>query len=256
MPKKKLSSHLHDINKFPSKEGMIVFPISMSRIGNQSQNAKTYWEYIEHFNPSKIDKNNPKSKVGAMFLYCDFLYLYSDENSSILKSKFMNLVNHHRNSFQNIIKGHPHIILDSFSYKVWNQFYVDNDKFVHYLQEIKKIYKKDKKFQEYIEEDSSEQQRKGHKLDENQLNFFLEEHLMCYMISKGKLKLENDFIKGHEKWILLAYPGKPPKALVYIYQNNFFRFDCPDNKYQDSWYDLDEKKLYNYLEIDLDSYSP
>lgn len=104
-----LVNKFFDINKFPAMEGMLVFPISMSRISNESQSAKKYWEYIEHFNPSKIDKTKPESKVGVMFLYGDFLYLHSTEKASILKRRFMDLVASHRNSFNKIIKGDPYI---------------------------------------------------------------------------------------------------------------------------------------------------
>lgn len=32
---------------------------------------------------------------------------------------------------------------------------------------------------------------------------------------------------------------------------NFFKINNEKNPYQDSWYDLEEKKLYNYQKIDL-----
>ena len=152
MPKKisNLPNQFYDINKFPSEEGMLVFPISMSRIGNDSQSAKKYWEYIGHINPSKINKNSSSSKVGALFVYGDFLYLYSEEPAFVLKKRFMNLVVAHKNAFQRLLKGHPHLIHDAFSFKVWNQFYIENDKFLHYFESLKKIYKTDKKFQRYL----------------------------------------------------------------------------------------------------------
>jgi len=243
-----------DINKFPSEEGIIVFPISMSKVSNESQSAKTYWEYIEYFNPNKINKNSAKSKVGAIFVYGDFLYLYSEEKSSVLKKKFMNLVSGHRNAFQRIILGHPHFILDSVSFKVWNQFYVDNDKFIFYLEELKKLYAKDKNFQKYIKEDFDNLKNPERKLDENQINFFLEEHLWCYLVAKGHMQLENKFIDGREKWILIAYPGKPLKGHIYLHQKNFFKLDNPINTYQNSWYDLIEKKLYDFERIDLENF--
>ena len=64
---------------------------------------------------------------------------------------------------------------------------------------------------------------------------------MVYLISKGQIKLKNEFIRGHEKWVLIAYPGKPLKQHIYLHQKNFFKFDNPKNIYQNSWYDLKEK---------------
>ena len=75
----------------------------MSRISNDSQNSKTYMNYINHFNPDKIIKSNPNSKVAAIFIYTDFLYLYSKEPSYKLKDKFMELAQNHKNSFQKIL---------------------------------------------------------------------------------------------------------------------------------------------------------
>jgi len=104
-----------DITKFPQEEGIIVFPISMGRASTEGQSAKTYMEYIEHINPSKIDKSHSNSKVGAIFIYTDFLYLYSDKKASELKKKFMNQLVAHKNNFQNLLKGHPHLIHDAVS---------------------------------------------------------------------------------------------------------------------------------------------
>ena len=49
-----LTNKFFDINKFPAIEGMLVFPISMSRISNESQNAKKYWEYIQFIKKAVI----------------------------------------------------------------------------------------------------------------------------------------------------------------------------------------------------------
>ncbi|MBT4349256.1 hypothetical protein HOD19_00535 [bacterium] len=250
---KDLTNQFFDINKFPTEEGMLVFPISMSRISNESQNAKKYWEYVNFINPSKVDKSKAESKVGVIFIYGDYLYLHSDEKASVLKRRYMDLVTTHRNSFGNLLKSDSHLINDGFSYKVWNQFYVDYGRFIYYFEELKKIYQKDKEFQKYIKEDFDNLDNKDLKLDDNQINFFLEEHLMLHLITKGQMKLENKFIDGREKWILMSYPGKPLKAHIYLHQKNFFKLDNPKNVYQDSWYDLEGKKLYDYKKIDLET---
>jgi len=142
------------------------------------------------------------------------------------------------------------------AYKVWNQFYLDSETFVaHYLLRLKEIYNLDEQFKKYLKEDFESMNNTELKLDDTQIDFFLEEHLMLYFITKGKMKLENNFINGHEKWILVAYPGgKPLKAHIYLHQKNFFDFDNPGNPYQDSWYDLKEKKLYDFKKIDLNTF--
>ena len=254
MVTKNLINKFFDINKLPSEEGILVFPISMSRISNDSQNSKTYMNYINHFNPDKIIKSNPNSKVAAIFIYTDFLYLYSKEPSYKLKDKFMELAQNHKNSFQKILTKDKHIVQDSFSYLVWSQLYLEFGKFIGYFNKLKEIYKKDKLFQKYVKEDFKNLNNPKLKLDKNQINFFLEEHLMVYLISKGQIKLKNEFIRGHEKWVLIAYPGKPLKQHIYLHQKNFFKFDNPKNIYQNSWYDLKEKKLYDFSRVDLDTY--
>ena len=256
MDTKNITNQFFDINKFPPHEGMLVFPISMSRISNESQNAKKYFDHIKYINPSKANKTNKNAKFGVIFIYGDFLYLYSDEKASILKRRYTNQINLHKNNFQNLLKNHPHLIQNSFSYKVWNQFYLDCERFNFYFSGLKKIYKTDKLFQKYIKEDFKSLDNNESKFNENQIDFFVEEHLLFYLISKGQMKLENDFINNHEKWILIAYPGKPLKAHIYLHQLNPFKLLNNKNKYENSWYDLKEKKLYDFSKIELETYNP
>ncbi|MFB6246023.1 MAG: hypothetical protein ABEI74_00310 [Candidatus Pacearchaeota archaeon] len=88
---------------------------------------------------------------------------------------------------------------------------------------------------------------------ENQLNFLLEETLMFYLIVKGQVNLRNDFIQGHEKWILWCYPGKPLKSQIYLTHKNLFGFENEKNKYENCFYDLEQKKLYDFDRVVLES---
>lgn len=241
---KDLTNQFFDINKLPAKEGILLFPISMSRISN-SQNAKSCFEFMKIFSPNKI----VKPMVGLNFIYGDFLYLYSDEKASELKNKFMSLIIPHKNEFLSILKKNPMLIQKGFSFTTWNQLYLESKDFVRLLSELKQIYSKDKEFQKYILEDLKKIGKKN--LNENQLNFFLEENLMFYLILKGQVRLSNDFVQGHEKWILYCYPGKPLKSQIYLYQKNFFSLTNRKNKFEDCFYDLEEKKLYDFNKIDL-----
>ena len=55
MGNKNLTNQFFDINKLPAEEGILVFPISMSRISN-SQSTKKCWAYMKIFSPEKIIK--------------------------------------------------------------------------------------------------------------------------------------------------------------------------------------------------------
>jgi len=53
---------------------------------------------------------------------------------------------------------------------------------------------------------------------------------------------------------LLAYPGKPLKSMVYFFQKNILGLNNTGNKYENSWYDLSEKKLIEFDRVDLETY--
>lgn len=246
MAAKNLINQFFDINKLPSEEGILVFPISMSRISN-SQNAKKCWEYMKIFSPEKI----VKPVVGLNIIYGDYLYFNSDEKAAYLKNKFMPLVLSHKNEFLKILSKNPLYVERAFSFKTWNQILLECKDYTNLLGQLKKMYHTDKKFQKYIDEDLKTSRKK--ELDENQLNFFLEENLLFYLIAKGKVLLRNEHVHGHEKWILWCYPGKPLKSQIYLFQINIFGFRNKKNKFENCFYDLEERKLYDFSRIDLDT---
>ena len=246
MGTKNLTNQLFDINKLPLEEGILVFPISMSRISN-SQNAKNCWEYMKIFSPDKIIK----PLVGLNLIYGDYLYFNSDEKASTLKNKFMPLTLSHKNEILKIISKNPFYIEKAFSFITWNQALLECKDYTNLLGQLKKFYKTDKKFQKYIKEDLKSTGKKN--LDENQLNFFLEETLLFYLIVKGKMLLRNNYVHGHEKWILWCYPGKPLKSQIYLIQTNIFGYHNNKNKFENCFYDLENKKLYDFSRIDLDT---
>lgn len=246
MGTKNITNQFFDINKLPPVEGILVFPISMSRISN-AQSAKKCWEYLKIFSPEKIIK----PLVGLSLIYGDYLYFNSDEKASDLKNKFMPLILSHKNEMLKIISQNPFYIEQAFSFITWNQALLECKNYTNLLGELKKFYKKDKEFQLYMQEDLKSSGKE--KLDENQLNFFLEETLLFYLIVKGKMLLRNDYIRGHEKLILWCYPGKPLKSQIYLIQTNLFKFNNKKNKFENCFYDLEEKKLYDFSRIDLNT---
>ena len=247
-----MSQQFFDINKLPKDFGILVFGISISRMTNDSgQSPEQCFKYIQHFSPKKVSE----PKIGLNMIYADNLYMNSKEEAGSLKDKFMNMVINHKNSFSKLIHKHrlDFQIQHAFSYEVWNQLFLDYDgDFSSDLRKLKKIYSEDKIFQKYVLDDAKYCKRE---LDEHQLNFFLEEFLIFYLSSKKKIRLPNEYIQGREKWVLWCYPGALLKGHIYIFQKNFFDLYAPENDYQNSWYDLESKKLIDYTKIDLEKYN-
>ncbi len=240
-----------DINKLPKEYGILVFPISLARIDNKTgQDPEQCFEYVKHFSPNKVSE----PKIGLNMIYGDFLYLHSKVEAGILKQKFMNIVLRHKNSFQNLLKKEHNRfqIQHAFSYEVWNQLYLsykgdfDND-----FRMFKKDYGDDIIFQKYVQDDAAFCKRE---LTEEQLNFFLEEHFMFYLLSKKKVALPNEYIQGREQWVLWCYPGVPLKGQVHVYQKNPLNLSTPENVYENCTYDLEAKKLIDFMRIDLQTY--
>lgn len=247
-----MSQQFFDINKLPKDFGILVFPISISRMEHHTgQTAEDCLKYIQHFSPKKISE----PKIGLNLVYGDNLYMNSKEEASYLKDKFMNMIIRHKNAFSKLIKKHrlDFQIQHAFSYEVWNQLFLDyNGDFASDFRKLKEVYSKDILFQKYLKEDAKYCNRE---LDANQLNFFLEEHLLFYFLSKKQIRLPNEYIQGREKWVLWCYPGAPLKGEIYVYQKNFFKLEAPENPYQNSRYDLESKKLIDYTKIDLEKYN-
>ncbi|MEK7531080.1 MAG: hypothetical protein AAB573_04425 [Patescibacteria group bacterium] len=237
-----------DINKLPPEKGLLLFGLSMNKLLNR-QDAEHCLDDIRHLATDKISKTN----VGLNFIYSDFLYLYSDRPAPELKHSFMNQVINHRNSVQKLIEKNQMTfqIQHGFNYMVWNQLYVGTNDFNHRFEELNRLYAEDEKFQKYLKEDSA---TFGRDMGDNQVNFFLEEILMMYLLSKNQIKLPNEYIENNQKWILWCYPGRPLKSEVYMHQLNPFKLDWPENPYQSCQYDLEARQLIDFTRVDLDTY--
>jgi len=237
-----------DFSKLPPEKGILLFPLSMSML-RYRQNAENCIKDLYNFYPSKMSK----PLIGVNYLYSDFLYLYDDKPAPELKHSFMNQVIEHKNAVQKIVKKNQidFQIENSFSFLVWNQLYVGTNDFNKLFDKIKKVYQEDDLLKRYVLEDCKVYDRE---LSENQINFFLEEALLFHLIQKGKVKLPNEYIENNQKYVLICYPGRPLKTIVYIAQQNFFNLIWEENPYQDSFYDLQDRKLIKYSSVDLDTY--
>jgi len=246
------TNEFFDINKFPTEEGIVVFPISMSRISN-AQNAQKCWEYLEHFNPNKV----AAPLVGLNILYTEGLYMNLDTNKSAndIKTSYAEAILTHKNAFENIVKKHltrEIQIPQAIFYMSWFQLYLSVKKFRQMFLELEKLTQTDEKLMRFMKEDAEYANKE---LTKEQINFFIEEHLAAMLIAKMKAKLSNDYIQGRQKWTLVAYPGKPPKSLAYLFQLNPLKLDGEGNKYDACQYDLDSKKLYEFGRLDLDNWN-
>lgn len=242
-----------DINKLPKDYGILVFPISIARADNRTgQDPVQCFESIQYFSPKKISE----PKVGLNMIYSDSLYMHSKEPASALKAKFMSIVLRHKNTFKKLVAQNweDFQIQQAFSFEVWNQLYLDykDGDFSSDFMKIKKIYQEDTYLQKLVAEDA---EFCGRDLTKEQIDFFLEEHLMLYLLSKKRILLPNEYVQGREKWILWCYPGPALKGQIYFYQKNFLNLDALENPYQNSVYDLESKLLIDYMKIDLETYN-
>jgi hypothetical protein len=236
------SQQFYDINQFPAEEGLVLFPISMGRISN-AQRAETYFGYLEHF-LSKIKKTDG---IGVVIVYSDYLYMHTDSGTpQESRAKYTELMIAHKNSFLRMLKKRTDLIPKAYTFLTWGQLLLNSKNFTRYSSEFKALHQKDALLQRCVVADSA-----GKEVTEGQQNFILEESLLFHLITKGVFSLPNDYIQHREKWILNCYPGKPLATEAYLYQKNPFNLDNPKNKYQNSFYDLEEKKLYDLLKVDI-----
>ena len=253
-----MGQQFFDINKLKPWNGLLRFPISLSRIAN-AQSAKMYFEtYIPHISPSKI----LTPTIWANFCYSDMLYMYSDQPATTLKKKYMSEIYKHKNESKKYL-GKPQVHLwktpkdasyyipNSFSFDSWTSLYLWYEwDFPFILKRLYDIYQNDSVFQNYLEADCKDNDKL---ITNDQIMFFLEKHLMMYLISRMKTHLINLYVPNYD-WILQSYPGKPLRHQIYIFQQDFFGLGTSRNVYADSWYDLWQCILYDMSKIDLKTY--
>ncbi len=235
-----------DINKFPQDWGIIVLPISMSRIAN-AQSPQECINALEHF-LHKIVVN----KVGANFIYSEGLYMNFEKEAYETKNRFaQNAVSHMGGVRKLVAKNFRKFQIDSaFHFDSWFQMYLSHNDFFSTFRAIKDFYESDEDFQKQVARDAQEQ---GKELTPQQINFYLEEHTFVYLLLNRQLTLQNDFVNGREQWILLAYPGRPPRGQVYLFQKDPLHINSASNPYKGQ-YDLVEQKFIDYHNVDLDTF--
>lgn len=234
-----------DINKFPQDWGMIVFPISMSRIGN-AQSPTECIEWLRHFLP-KILLN----RVGAHFIYSEGLYMNFEQDGFDTKNRFANTAVSHMGGVKNLLQKHNREfqIDTAASFESWFQMYLSHRDFFSCFTAVKKFYESDIEFQKYIAIDAL---ANGKELTDAQLNFYLEEHTFSYLLINRQLRLQNDFVQDKQQWILEAYPGSPMLGRVYLFQKDPLSLNSDSNPYKGQ-YDLSTHKFIPYAKVDLEN---
>lgn len=235
-----------DINKFPKDWGIIILGISMSRTSN-TQSPTACMEALDHLvNKVAI------SRVGANFIYSEGLYMNFENNAFETKNHFAQAAVSHMGAVRNLVqKNRERFQIDhAFSFESWFQMYLSHPDFFSILKKVKDFYATDPKFQQWVVKDSEEQ---GKELNERQLAFYLEEHTWEYLLLNRQLKLRNEFVNDREQWVLFAYPGKPSKAQIYLYQQDPLKLNDDSNPYKGQ-YDLDSKKFIDYTRVELESF--
>lgn len=235
---------LHDINKLPTTEGIFFLGISMSRIGNE-QSAQKCFEYLKHL-ASKIQYTEG---IGMELWYSDYLYFHGDDPAFVLRDRFKEQMFSHKNAFINLLKKDRVWTLKAFSFKTFGQILLENsDVYNMSLKAVTNLYETDLKFKKYVELDA----RNNTNNQERNTLFILEEIAMFYLAQKGSFRLNNKFVTDTEKsWTLQAYPGKPLNSEVYLFQKNPLNLKSPKNRYENCFYDLESKLLYDYSKLDI-----
>ncbi len=240
------NNELHDLNKFPATWGMLLFPISMSRIDN-SQSPQEYENFLKNFT-SKVQT----PKVGIHFFYTEGLYMNFEEKAYETKNSFIQKMVNHKNGVKKILKKNflEFQIEKAFTFQSWFQMCLSSNDFLSVLKQAKDFYNSDAKFQELIKKDAD---LIGRELDEKQLQFFLEEFTFSYLAVYGKFEITNPYVEGKEEWELLAYPGKPFLSQIYFIQQNIMGFEKKEKGYI-GHYDLLQKKYYDFTKIDVNNF--
>jgi hypothetical protein len=242
-----MSQELFDINKFPATWGIVLFPISMSRI-EAGQSPAEYEEFLKFFT-SKVQT----PKVGVHFFYTEGLYMNFEEKAYETKNAFIQKMVNHKNGVKKFLKkNHLEFQIEkAFTFQSWFQMCLSSNDFLSVLKHAKDFYNSDGRFKELLEKDA---EKIGRVLDEKQLQFFLEEFVFSYLAVYGKFEIANPYVEGKEEWELLCYPGKPFLSQIYFVQKNICNYEMKEKSYI-GHYDLLEKKYYDFLKIDVDNFS-
>ena len=157
-----------------------------------------------------------------------------------LRKKYIQQMRSHKYGILKLLERDPAWIVPSFSFLSWGQLLLDFKDIQMYLDSIKKEYASNKKFKAAVKADMLKK-----RLTKEQVDFFLEEITIFYLLVKGKISLSNDYIHHHEKWVLNCYPGNPLECEKFLYRYNLLGLENKHNKFENHQYNLKRKHLIN-----------
>lgn len=244
-----INTYTKPLEKFPNKEWAIIAPISLSKVLND-QSPENIKETLYDLLPKVKTPGISVSILHTTSLYGKFDWDYR--------------------KWERITEQTNRTLINSLSTEVTKPLAIN----MNYLQFINRsqlrllalvdiewcfnklsdIYENDSEFQELMKLDCQECNRE---LSNEQINFFLEEHLITTLVSRNKIIISQTLVQN-PKWQLRMYPGAPLRHQVYMMQKRIW-LGSPNYKnwiqqYEYSWYNSENKLMYDMSKIDLDTY--
>lgn len=240
-------NEFYDINQFPSEHGMLVFGISMSRIGN-SQSPAACMRHLE----SLYHKIKRTEGVGLTTLYADYLYMLTEKDPPAkARERYLGQMFAHKFGIERAVEKSALYVRKAFSFMTWGELLLQTREYPLAMQRARELMKSDARLRAFVRADAmavAERPLRQHQ------QFILEESVLFYLIAKGKASFPNEFIQHRQDWVLLCYPGGPLRTETYLFQKDFLGYRNPRNVYQNHYYDLVAKKLYDFSRIDIETF--
>lgn len=121
--------------------------------------------------------------------------------------------------------------------------------FKEFFSELKKLETEDATFHELLISDSKDRQ-----YTEANANFLIEEIVVAHILRQKLVELPRTLVKS-DAWRLIAYPGEPLQSDIYQWQKNVLPKKDTSNPYAGAQYNLTEKHLLVFDEIEKMAHS-
>lgn len=233
---------LHDLTRLPA-DGYLVFPISMGRIGN-TQNPEECYGWLEFF-----EKKITMVGLDVIFLYSNGLY-YNDEESVLEVRKRTNgQMLSHSNAVRNLIIKKRRYMPQAIHFVPRDYIILNAKNFQLYYGKLKKYDKENEEFHKFVCAAVREK-----KESEANINFVIEELAVIHIIRQREIEFPKTLVKK-DNFRLMAYPGPPINADIQQWKRKILpqkERDKKTNPFYASMYDLENKKIYNYDELDIE----
>lgn len=221
----------------PLQTWTLWFPISLSRVST--------WQTPTNIRDNITDLVWKRTNIHIAVVYTDTLYFHNEWHTSESKNKYENLMVAHKNWLKKLVDKHNKNI--HISYTSWNQQYLQSVDIINNRSKIYKTYTKDSLFRKFLHDDCKYSWRKA---DKNQINFFIEEHLITFYAIHNILRYS--FWERYRT--LSCYSWPMLKHQAYMYTKNIPWIKLSKNIFGFHQYDPVSKTLYDARKIKLSSY--